>query len=85
MNGSTVTLRKVGKQVCFSIQYTLYVDDFILILHIDSIDANNPIWLQVQDLIKKIRPACNHFYERASNSAKNEIIYLKTKNYDGLY
>jgi len=49
MNGSTVTLRKVGKQVGFALQNTLYVDVFILILHIDSIDANNPIRLQVED------------------------------------
>ena len=85
MCGPAVTLQKVGKQIRFPLQYSLYVDYFVRILHIDSIDANNPIWLQVQDLIKKIRPACNHFYDHASNSAKNEIIYLKTKNYDGLY
>jgi len=85
VNRSTVPFQEVGKQVCFALQNTFYVDDFVLILHIDSIDANIPIRLQIQDYLKKNTVGCNHFYEQASNTAKNEIIYLKSKNYDGLY
>jgi len=46
MNGCTVTLQKVGEKIRFTIQDTLYVDCFIRILHIDSIDAGMSFWLQ---------------------------------------